>query len=130
MIRLHKIIGKIYVISILFFASPSGLFMSFHAIGGLIGTYLFSLLSILWFIYTFRAYLSVKRNQIEDHKHWIIGSFILTNSALLLRINNFVIHRFDLFTPTSNYLLAAFLSWVPLLIIHEIKIPLSRYMKS
>jgi len=119
--KYHKAAGRIYVITVLLFAAPSGLFMSFFAIGGFTGILLFSSLSLLWFYYTLKGYLAIRHHRINRHKKWMVGSFLLANSAVLLRINSFVIHQFDLFDPITNYLIAAFLSWVPALVIHEIK---------
>ncbi|NMF36081.1 DUF2306 domain-containing protein [Flammeovirga yaeyamensis] len=130
--KFHLITGKVYVFTVLFLAAPSGLIMSFYAIGGLTGIILFSTLSILWFFYTLKSYVSIRNNDIVSHKKWAIGSFILANSAILLRVNNLILHYIDHTEPVSNYLIAGFLSWVPFLIIHEIlaNIKKSHYFKN
>ena len=79
---IHKINGKTYILLILLVASPSGLIMSYHANGGLISKVSFTILSILWFLFTLNAYKNIKKRNFEKHKNFMIRSYALTLSAI------------------------------------------------
>lgn len=117
--KFHPAIGSVYVFSVLFLAAPSGLLMSFFAIGGLLSTLNFALLSVLWGGYTFRAYQATLQNNRQQHVRFIIGSFILTQSAILLRLFSYINHQADLVPGTDGYLLVSVLSWLPWIVGYE-----------
>lgn len=83
--RLHRLIGKIYVFNILCVNAPVGLIMGVYANGGIIGKTAFILLDILWFAFTFKAFLFAKKRKFNLHKEYMIRSYALTLSALSLR---------------------------------------------
>jgi len=115
----HKLAGRIYVITILFFAAPSGLIMSFLAIGGLPGVLNFLLLSVCWFFYTLFAYNAAKQGNYRSHARFMIGSYILTNSAILLRIFGYINNNWQLMPGPEGYVVISILSWLPGLLIYE-----------
>ena len=117
--RHHRTIGSVYVFSVLLLAAPAGLVMSFYAIRGAWGTLNFALLSVLWGGYTFKAYQAAQQNDRQQHLRFIIGSFLLTQSAILLRLFSFVINQVDFITGTDGYLLASLLSWMPSIVVYE-----------
>ncbi|MEL6821104.1 MAG: DUF2306 domain-containing protein [Calditrichota bacterium] len=118
--RYHKLAGRIYVFTILFFAAPSGLAMSFLAIGGLPSVLTFLALSICWFIYTFQAYQSARRKDFGAHARFMVGSYILTNSAILLRIFGYINNNWQLMPGPEGYVVISILSWLPGLLIYEL----------
>lgn len=115
----HPFIGKIYVGSILLLAAPSGLFMSFYAIGGLISTANFFLMSTLWFGFTLLAYRHIKSGNVSRHRQFMTRSFILTNSAILIRLFSFINNHYQLTDITTGYILISWLSWFPALLFYE-----------
>lgn len=116
----HKVIGRIYVITILLFAAPSGLVMSFLAIGGLPGVLTFFALSICWFFYTLFAYNAARQRNYRSHARFMIGSYILTNSAILLRIFGYINNNWQLMPGPEGYVVISILSWLPGLLIYEL----------
>ncbi len=116
----HRSIGKAYVIVVLLLAAPSGLIMAFFAHGGWMGKVLFLSLSILWIFYTYLAFSNAKKNQFDLHRKFAIGSFILCNSAILLRLFHYLNLKLDLLNSGNTYVIISFLSWVPILIMYEI----------
>ncbi len=61
--RLHRIGGYFYLIVVLLFAAPSGIFIGFHANGGPFAIVSFVLLGVFWFFYTaYGGYLPSKEN--------------------------------------------------------------------
>lgn len=118
--RFHQQVGKVYVFSVILLAAPSGLFMSFFAIGGIRGFILFFALSSLWLIYTWLAYRAAKAGEISMHRRWITGSFILANSAILLRIFSLINNSLEIVPGENGYLLASALSWIPWIVMYEL----------
>ncbi|TQR20378.1 DUF2306 domain-containing protein [Psychrobacillus vulpis] len=118
--NLHKNLGKIYLIGILF-GSISGFYLALHATGGLAGKLGFTLLSIFWLISAYQALARVKEKKILDHQKWMIRNYSLTFAAVTLRIwlplfvLLFGIENFEL-----SYAIIAWLAWVPNIIIAEL----------
>ncbi|MGE7935174.1 DUF2306 domain-containing protein [Viridibacillus arvi] len=119
-IKLHRRIGKIYLIGILL-GGVSGLYLAFYATGGFAGKLGFSSLSVLWLFSAFQALAKVKEKKIHDHQKWMIRNYSLTFAAVTLRIwlPLFVL-LFGLESFELSYAIIAWLAWVPNLIIAEL----------
>ncbi len=117
---IHKIMGKIYIVSVLFFAAPSGFVMSFYAIGGISSVINFFLLSSLWFLFTFKAYQLIKNGNSVEHRKFMTRSFILTNSAVLLRLFSYLNNHFGFVDVITGYNIIVWISWLPILIAFEL----------
>jgi len=115
---IHHWLGRVYMISILAFAAPSALFMSFFSIGGVASDLSFFILAMLWILYTFKAWQAARAHQYARHKRWVLGSFILTNSAISLRIFIVVFNQSNL-DPIDAYILASYLAWAPFILAYE-----------
>lgn len=118
--RLHSWIGRIYIVSILVFAAPAGFAMAWYAADGFWSVSNFLLLSLLWFYFTLKAFQKARLRQFEAHQNWMIRSFILTNSAVLLRVFSYFSNHWHLMEPVTGYLIIGWLSWLPFLLIFEI----------
>lgn len=118
--KLHRTIGLTYIISILLLAAPGGLGMSFYAIGGTISTVNFLLLSILWLLYTTLAFYYAKQKNYVKHRAMMTRSFILTNSAILIRLFSYINHELLLFELELGYIIISWISWLPALLTYEI----------
>ena len=119
---IHKLNGKGYILLILLIASPSGLIMAFHANGGLVSQVSFSVLSILWFIFTLKAFLSIKKGNYRKHRDFMIRSYALTLSAISLRLFKYGIVFFFELPPMDTYKIVSVLSWTINLVIAELLI--------
>lgn len=119
----HRKLGMVYILTVLFISAPTGILMGIHANGGLAAKASFLLLSILWFVTTLLALLSAKKRQLINHGEWILYSYALTLSAITFRL---IALGFDLFDirvrPQEVYVTAAWLSWVPNIIIAHLMI--------
>ncbi len=118
--RLHRILGKIYIITVLFFSAPSGLMMSFYANGGLWAKVSFVIVSLLWWIFSFVAYQKIKRRKVKQHIDFMIRSYALTLSAISLRLYVILIPQIIHLHSYEMYTLVAWLSWVPNLLMAEL----------
>lgn len=83
---LHRLIGKIYVASILFIAAPTGLYMAFYANGGVYSSLGFILMSILWFYTTYMALTTIRKRKVQEHANWMVRSYAMTFAAVTLRL--------------------------------------------
>ena len=116
---LHKRLGIIYYIGILF-GGLSGLYLAFHATGGILSTFGFGLLSLFWLSTAGTALYQIKQRQIEQHRKWMIRNYSLTFAAVTLRMWLLV---FILLAGVENYVtsytIISWLCWIPNLLIAE-----------
>jgi uncharacterized membrane protein len=116
---LHRSIGLLYVGVILLFSGPSGFIMSLYANGGLLSQTAFTMLSVLWMYFTYKAFYYAKTRNFVEHRKFMIRSFALTLSAITLRAWKFIIVLLMRPQPMDAYMLVAWLGWVPNLLIAE-----------
>jgi len=121
--RIHRTIGKIYILTVIFLASPSGFIIGFLANGGIIARMSFVLLALLWWHYTYMSYKYIKQKQYELHAKYMFISYALTLSAITLRLWKFIIVNYIYeIPPMELYRIISWLGWVPNLIIARILI--------
>jgi uncharacterized membrane protein len=120
--KIHRAIGKIYIIIIVFISGPAGLVMSWFANGGLLSQTAFLLLSILWIFFTVKAYVAIRNKDFVAHGNFMIRSYALTLSALTLRSWKYLLVFFFHPHPMDAYMMVAWLGWVPNLLIAELLI--------
>jgi uncharacterized membrane protein len=116
---IHRSFGILYVVVILVFSGPSGFVMSLYANGGILSRMAFTMLSVLWMYFTFKAFFYAKAGNFAEHRKFMIRSFALTLSALTLRAWKFGIVWVLRPQPMDVYLLVAWLGWVPNLLFAE-----------
>ncbi|MDB5090811.1 MAG: putative rane protein [Mucilaginibacter sp.] len=117
---LHKLLGKFYVFGVLFFAAPGAYIMTLFVNRGT-GVFIsFLLQNTLWVAFTLAAWLLVMNGRINDHIKMVRRSYALAFGAVTLR---FYIWLFTVLGSgvgfENNYLIIAFLSWVPNLLVAE-----------
>lgn len=118
----HRWLGKVYVFLVLFISAPSGLVMGFYANGGIWAKVSFVSASLLWWLFTYMAYRKIKNRNIKGHIAFIVRSYALTLSAISLRTYVLVLPHFFILHAKEMYVLVAWLSWVPNLLLAEILI--------
>ena len=118
--RVHRTIGYLYVLLIVFITGPASFMMGWHANGGLPARTSFTLLSFLWILFTGCAWWFAFRGDFKKHRAFMIRSYALTLSAITLRIYTVAFAYFNIHAkPVEIYITTAWLSWVPNLIIAE-----------
>ena len=119
----HRNVGKLYIIIILLLAGPTGFIMGILANGGIISIVSFVLLSLLWWIYTYKAFQYIKQKKYELHSKYMFRSYALTLSAITLRFWKFIIVNYITeLPPMELYQVVSWLGWIPNLIVAEILI--------
>ncbi len=117
--KLHKSIGRIYVYTVLFLAAPSGLYIGYHANGGIWSRISFLLLGVLWYFFTLKGILSIKNKLVTEHKKFMLRSFALAFSAITLRLWKVILVYFYEPNPMEVYRIIAWLGWIPNILIIE-----------
>ena len=125
---LHKKVGKIYVLAILFLTGPTGFYLSFQAEGGWVATIGFLLMSMIWMFFTYKAFwwIAVQKN-IAKHYKWMIRSYCFTLSGVTLRVfTPIAMHYIDM-DAALTLKVAAFLPWIINIVIGELIIFVNRH---
>ena len=114
-IKIHRTIGKIYIISVLI-SGTCGLFIALYATGGIISVLGFFSLGIVWLSTTILGFKAIKKENVELHVKFIIFSYAACFAAVTLRvwlpILTSVMSEF-----TEAYRIVSWLCWVPNMII-------------
>lgn len=113
--RLHRMIGKTYILSVILSGIP-GFYIALHASGGLSPKLGFSLGAILWVFLAYKGYSSIRKGEVEAHKHYLMYNYAGTFGAVTLRLwLPILIALFGEFLLA--YQVVAWLSWIPNMII-------------
>jgi len=110
-LKRHRIIGKIYMISVLI-SGTCGIYIAFYATGGIITSLGFIGLGVVWLFTTIKAYLAIRSNDLDLHQGFMIYSYAACFAAVTLRIWLPML-TFALGDFTSAYRIVAWLCWVP-----------------
>lgn len=111
--KLHRYLGYLYIGVILLLSGPSGFIMAIFANGGFPSQLAFTLLSILWMSFTWKAFISARSGNFLIHEAFMIRSYALTLSALTLRAWKWMLVLLFRPHPMDVYQWVAWLGWVP-----------------
>jgi uncharacterized membrane protein len=118
-LSLHRWLGRTYLGVGVLVGGASGLYMAFHAFGGLIAQLGFACLALAWLYTGARAYVAIRAGDVAAHRCWMVRNFSLTFAAVTLRI----------YLPAAMvagsefqvaYAAIAWLCWVPNLVAAEL----------
>ena len=115
---LHRWTGRAYAVAIVI-GGLSGLGLAIGASGGLVATYGFGILSVLWLATTAQAVRFAVARDFVSHRRWIIRSFALTLAAVTLRLYLPFFMIFGEMTYAQASVWVAWLCWVPNLALAE-----------
>jgi uncharacterized membrane protein len=119
---IHKTIGKLYFLTVLFLAAPSGFFIGLSANGGFYSKVSFVTLSLLWFYFTLQGFLKIKSKNIQQHREFMLRSFALAFSAITLRLWKVILVYLFQPSPMDLYQIVSWLGWIPNLLLIELYI--------
>jgi len=109
--KLHRWIGKIYILSV-FISGIPGFYIALYASGGLSPKLGFSIGAILWITLTTLGYLTIRKGNVDAHKKFMTYSYAGTFGAVTLRLwLPLLIVIFGKFVIA--YQIVAWLSWLP-----------------
>ena len=121
----HRLTGRIYVIACLF-SGLAGLAAAQWTPGGPFTRLGFSLLAIAWLFTTTKAYLTIRKKEVDAHQKWMMRSYALTLAAVTLRIYLPLLQGPAGLSFIESYQIVGWLCWVPNLLLIEWWINLSR----
>lgn len=118
-VAVHRMLGKIYVISAILGSGIIGLYMATYSFGGWITHLGFGTLAVLTTLTTGVAYLKIRQGEVMIHREWMIRSFALIFAAVTLRLwlPLLILIYKGAFAPA--YLWVSWISWVPNLLVVE-----------
>lgn len=111
----HRLIGKIYVLSVLL-SAVAGFYIALFASGGIVPSLGFVCLAITWFYTTLKAWMHIKNGRIIAHRNMMIYSYAACLAAVTLRIYLPALTAI-LGDFVKAYSLVAWLCWVPNMIV-------------
>ena len=117
LLKMHRWLGRVYMLSILF-GALGGLYMAQFAHGGGISELGFGALGCLWLYTGYRAYKHIRNKNLEQHRSWMIRNYALTFAGVMLRVWVPVSMAMNL-DFTTAYTAIAWLCWVPNLLVAE-----------
>lgn len=114
--RLHRRIGKLYVASVML-SAPAGIFIGFHATGGIAAASGFIILGIVWFSTTLKAFLHIKRGDVNGHWRMMVFSYAACFAAVTLRLWLPMLIAAYQGDFEQAYRIVAWLCWIPNLVV-------------
>lgn len=115
----HRWNGRFYVLSIILNFIP-GLYVSFFATGGWLSTIGFLILNSLWLATTCLGYWNIKKQKVMLHSQWMIRSFFLSFSNMLIYIIVAITYNLINMPYEISYIIAVWLCWMINLLVAEI----------
>jgi len=118
-LALHRLLGRLYLGVGVLVGGVAGLFMAFHAFGGMPARLGFAGLALAWLYTGAQAYRAIRAHEVAAHRRWMVRNFALTFAAVMLR----------LYLPAAvvsgiafeaAYPVIAWLCWVPNLVFAEL----------
>lgn len=109
---LHRVIGYIYITTVICVSGPASLVMGIFANGGLLSRISFCTLAILWIYFTTKAFLTAKQKDFKAHERFMIRSYALTLSAITLRAWKYLLVALFHPRPMDVYMIVAWMGWV------------------
>lgn len=120
--KLHRRLGKLYVLLILLLAAPSGLVLAVFANGGLPAQVGFVVQCLIWWLSTYAAFREAVSRQWLPHVEWMMRSLAVTLAAMSLRLESYGMYYWLHTKPIETYLTVTWLSWTGNLLFTEILI--------
>ncbi|UOR06522.1 DUF2306 domain-containing protein [Hymenobacter aerilatus] len=117
---LHRWLGKVYVVSILTLAAPSGLVLAAFANGGLAAKVGFTMQCVVWWLATWKAYRAARQRRWLLHAEWMLRAYAVTLAAMSLRLESYALYYFAGTKPIETYLTVTWLSWTGNLLLAEV----------
>jgi hypothetical protein len=117
---LHRVLGVGYVMGVAV-SSTAAFYLAFHTdFGWVFGTG-FASMALAWVIATTLATAAIWRRQIEQHREWMIRSYVITFAFVTFRIIDVSLDLAKVGTIVERMSAASWVAWaVPLLITESI----------
>ena len=113
---LHRVLGVFYVTSV-GVGGSAAFHLAFHADFGWMFSMGLGSMATAWMISTGLATVAICRRMIEQHREWMVRSYVLTFGFVLLRATTGVLDISGVGSISERFIFASWISWsVPLMI--------------
>ena len=117
LLKIHRWLGRTYLIAVLV-GGLGGLYMAGLSYGGMTTHLGFGSLAIAWLFSGFMAYKHIRNKELELHREWMSRNYALTFAGVMLRLWTPLFGGLGMDFLTV-YLIAAWLCWIPNLIVAQ-----------
>jgi hypothetical protein len=117
---LHRVLGLFYV-SAVFISAITAFYLAFHTDFGWVFGMGFSAMACAWLISTTLATIAILRHMSQQHREWMIRSYVVTFGFVTFRALNMIFDVARVGTLVDRMTAASWLAWsVPLFITETI----------
>lgn len=116
----HRLMGKVYISLVLFISAPSAFIMGVYATGSLLIKGGFVVASVLWWWFTYKAYLCIKAGNTDAHSRFMHRSYIISLLAVFLRVYYWLLVSVFAVDNPNVYTFVVYASWLPNLLGYEL----------
>jgi uncharacterized membrane protein len=114
--ELHRVMGVVYVASA-GAGGVSAIYLAFHTDFGWMFAFGLGSMATAWIISTGLATVAICRRMIEQHREWMVRSYVLTFGFVLLRVTSALLDVGNVGSISERFTFASWISWsVPLMI--------------
>ena len=117
---LHRWLGRVQVAVLLVCLLPTSVVMARHAFGGWPAGLSFVALSAVTAGCAIAGVVQARRRRFDRHRRWMSRTYVLISSAVFLRLISGAVSLFEVASPESAYIIAAWSSWLIPLAVYEI----------
>ncbi len=111
--RLHRVLGRVHVATVLLLLAPSGLWMAWYTETGAVAAAGFATLAMLTAVFAVLGWRAAVARRFDEHRAWMQRCYALLCSAVVVRA---IGGAAEVYGWEGTYPLAAWLGWiVPLL---------------
>jgi uncharacterized membrane protein len=110
--KVHVWMGRTYLTAVLA-GGLAGLYFAPMSSAGTVGRVGFATLAVFWLYSGARAYLAIRRGNVQEHRRWMLRNYALTFGAATLRIELPLLIVVGGLSFPAAYTLVAWISWVP-----------------
>jgi hypothetical protein len=115
---LHRRMGMLYILSVSV-SSAAAFYLAFNTdLGWVFGAGLVGL-AIAWLVTTWMAFAAIKRQLIDQHKEWMIRSYVVTTAFVAFRIIFPIVQGANVGTLNEQLAFASWAAWALPLVITE-----------
>lgn len=112
--RIHRAMGRIYLLCVLL-GALAGLYLAATSKIGLTYTYGLYCLAMTWMITGSMAFLAIRKRNVEQHREWMLRSYVVTFAFVTNRIVVDVLEYLKIGEPKERLILMSWACWaVPL----------------
>lgn len=123
----HRRMGIAYMTAVV--ASSVGAFyLAFHTDGGWVFGAGLGGLAVAWLSTTGMAYLAIRRSLVDQHKEWMIRSYVVTFGFVVFRIVFALLQMAKIGTPQEDGAVASWVCWALPLLATEVVIQSRKIM--